>query len=62
MFKFDDRTTQEAHLGRDMVNHKPYRTKALRDLARRHAEIGKDGAYHSNVGVLYHERAVVADE
>lgn len=38
----------------DLTNRKPYRTKALKTLAREDAELCKDGTYRSDVAVRYH--------
>ena len=49
------RQDEEAHArfvdeNRDQTNRKPFRSKALREEARRKSWLGKDGAWHSDVG------------
>lgn len=38
----------------DLSNRKPYRSKALKALARENAEKCNDGTYRSDVAVRYH--------
>lgn len=49
------RSDEEAHIrfveaNRDLTNHKPRRSPALRAKARELAYVGRDGAWHSPVG------------
>ena len=49
------RQDEESHArfvdeNRDMTNRKPFRSKALRAKAKESAYIGKDGAWHSDIG------------
>lgn len=47
----DHRGTREADEGRDMENHKPFRSREGKIEARRHA-YKKDGAWHSSSPVI----------
>jgi hypothetical protein len=49
----DTRTTREVEATRSRINRKPYRTPALKALARDRAVKGKDGAWHSDAPVLH---------
>jgi hypothetical protein len=49
-------STKEADSKRSMYNGKPYRSKTLKELARKQAYKGTDGAYHSAVEVLFHPK------
>ena len=44
---------------RTYVNNKPYRSKALKELARKKAYKDMDGSYRSSVEVLYHPKPKV---
>lgn len=59
--------TTEAHLSYqtdytrtgkiNMINRKPYRTKAQKETASRMAHKGEDGAWHSAAPLSFHSRA-----
>jgi hypothetical protein len=40
-----------------MVNRKPYRTKAQKELARSQARKDSDGTYRTTAPVSYHQKA-----
>lgn len=47
---------------RDMNNHKPYRTREQKELARKSAYKAKDGAWRSTASVSYHKQATNRSE
>lgn len=47
--------TKEADAARSQWNLKPYRSRALKVLARKTAHVGADGAFHSTTQVLFHD-------
>jgi hypothetical protein len=50
--------TQASRTGQvNMVNRKPYRTKAQKELARSQARKDSDGTYRTTAPVSYHQKA-----
>lgn len=51
----DRRSTYECLVNRNLTNLKPYRSRQLKLKARKAAKKREDGAWRSQVPVLYHK-------
>lgn len=52
--KFDNRTTSSVEESRSLINRKPFRNSAEKELARQTAVLCADGTYRSSAPVRYH--------
>lgn len=54
IYAYATKITRNRGHDRDMTNRKPFRTQEQKELARKTAKKGEDGAWRSNAPVSYH--------